>query len=205
MKRKHLEEALEEVEVFDEPKIELEQIPTSPHIAASMIFTAVSNYGDIEGQMVGDFGCGPGILSLACCMMGATTVIGVDVDEDALDIAWVNKKKMDIENIDLVMMDVQSLDLRVKLDTVVMNPPFGTRNAGIDTAFVMKALEIADVVYSLHKTSTRAHFERLAKSEDLRFEVVAELKYDIPKTFIYHKEKSKDIEVDILRFSRGGR
>ena len=59
--------------------------------------------------------------------------------------------------------------------------------------------------YSLHKTSTRAHFDRLAKAEGLRFEVVAELKYDIPKTFNYHKEKSKDIEVDILRFSRGGR
>ena len=205
MKRKHLEEALEEVEVFDKPKIELEQIPTSPHIAASMIFTAATNYGDIEGQIIGDFGCGPGILSLACCMMGATTVLGVDVDEEALDIAWVNKKKMDIENVDLIMADVQSLDLNVKLDTVVMNPPFGTRNAGIDTAFVMKALEYADVVYSLHKTSTRAHFDRLAKAADLRFEVVAELKYDIPKTFNYHKEKSKDIEVDILRFSRGGR
>ena len=36
-----------------------------------------------------------------------------------------------------------------------MNPPFGTRNAGIDTAFVMKGMENASVVYSLHKTSTR--------------------------------------------------
>ena len=73
--------------------------------------------------MIGDFGCGPGILSLACCDGGHNS-IRVDVDEEALDIAWVNKKKMDIENIDLVMADVQSLDLNVKLDTVVMNPPF---------------------------------------------------------------------------------
>lgn len=36
-----------------------------------------------------------------------------------------------------------------------MNPPFGTRNAGIDTAFVVKAMEVANVAYSLHKTSTR--------------------------------------------------
>ena len=173
MKRKHLEEALEEVEVFDEPKIELEQIPTSPHIAASMIFTAVSNYADIEGQMVGDFGCGPGILSLACCMMGATAVIGVDVDEEALDIAWVNKKKMDIENIDLVMADVQSLDLNVKLDTVVMNPLLGLGMRS--TAFVMKALEYADVVY-LAQVFDEGSLERLVKAEDLKFEVMAELK-----------------------------
>ena len=66
----------------------------------------------------------------------------------------------------------------------------------------MKALEYADTVYSLHKTSTRDHFIRLAKTENLGFEVVAELKYDIPKTFSYHKEKSKDVFVDVLRFSR---
>jgi predicted RNA methylase len=202
MKRKHLESALSEVDVFDDPKIELEQIPTSPHIASMMIFTAASMYGDIEGKMIGDFGCGPGILSVACSMMGATSVLSLDVDQDALDCAWVNLKKMEIENVDLVMMDVQSLNLKGRLDTVVMNPPFGTRNTGIDTAFVMKALEYADTVYSLHKTSTRDHFIRLAKTENLGFEVVAELKYDIPKTFSYHKEKSKDVFVDVLRFSR---
>jgi predicted RNA methylase len=36
-----------------------------------------------------------------------------------------------------------------------MNPPFGTRNTGIDTAFVMKGMQYSNVVYSLHKTSTR--------------------------------------------------
>lgn len=27
-------------------------------------------------------------------------------------------------------------------DTIVMNPPFGTRNAGIDTAFLMHAMNV---------------------------------------------------------------
>ena len=201
MKLKHLESALSEVDAFESPKIELEQIPTSPHIASRMIFTAASQYGDIEGQLVGDFGCGPGILSIACSLMGATSVLSIDVDEEALDTAWINLKKMEIENVDLAMMDVQSLNIKYALDTVVMNPPFGTRNAGIDTAFVLKALKYANTVYSLHKTSTREHFERLARSKNVNFEVVAELKYDIPRTFSHHKEKTKDIYVDILRFS----
>ena len=45
--------------------------------------------------------------------------------------------------------------LHIDFDTVVMNPPFGTRNTGIDTAFVLKGMEYSNVVYSLHKTSTR--------------------------------------------------
>jgi predicted RNA methylase len=141
-------------------------------------------------------------------------------------------------------------------DTVVMNPPFGTRNTGIDTAFVMKGMEYSNVVYSLHKTSTREvgavfcfpakdddpalsyfevhicqsakhympstssifianishsfrapvlrhpkHFVRLAAEHDLHFEVLAELKYDIPKTFKHQKMKSKDVFVDLYRFT----
>jgi predicted RNA methylase len=49
----------------------------------------------------------------------------------------------------------ETLPSPTDFDTVVMNPPFGTRNTGIDTAFVMKGMEYSNVVYSLHKTSTR--------------------------------------------------
>lgn len=42
------------------------------------------------------------------------------------------------------------------VDTVIMNPPFGTRNKGIDTVFLKAALNLAShAVYSLHKSSTR--------------------------------------------------
>ena len=98
--------------------------------------------------------------------------IGFDVDEDALDSAWVNCKKLEIDSIDFILSDIQTLRIHggTKLnpsamtfqiisppdfDTVVMNPPFGTRNAGIDTLFVETAMQNANVVYSLHKTSTR--------------------------------------------------
>ena len=40
-------------------------------------------------------------------------------------------------------------------DTIIMNPPFGTRNTGIDAEFVTIAMKNARSVYSLHKTSTR--------------------------------------------------
>lgn len=143
--------------------------------------------------------------------------------EDALDTAWVNVHKMDVNNVDLVNVDIQSLQLArgecesecrgyiirdhryfrlfsccsKKLcsyeyvailsstllfifssfdlspsskwiprepcpsfwfsgfDTVIMNPPFGTRNTGIDSQFVSIAMRHATTVYSLHKTSTR--------------------------------------------------
>ena len=140
------------------------------------------------------------INSIAASMMGAHHVVGVDCDQDALDLAWVNMKKLEIENLDLIKCDLnggllksskfyflkcimlctcvcRGLDgepnlihillLRqyLEFDTVVMNPPFGTRNTGIDTIFLLDAMKISSVVYSLHKTSTRevSSYPELAK------------------------------------------
>jgi predicted RNA methylase len=89
----------------------LEQIPTSSHIAARMLFTASTTYDDISGCTVGDLGCGPGMLSIASNLLGSAYTVGFDVDEEALDNAWVNCRKMEIYDIDLVQTDVQSLQL----------------------------------------------------------------------------------------------
>lgn len=65
-------------------------------------------------------------------------VLGIDIDEDALDIFQTNVEEFEICNIDLMMADVLSLpeSYKNKFDTVVMNPPFGTKhNKGTRTKF----------------------------------------------------------------------
>jgi putative methylase len=128
LKLKQLESYLTEVDTFEAPKVELEQYSTSAHIAARMVYNAATSYEDIEGKVqiifaknrcltlirnvgcfVGDFGCGPGILSIASSLMGASFVCGFDVDQDALDTAWVNIHKLEIPNIDLTQSDVQTV------------------------------------------------------------------------------------------------
>lgn len=56
---------------LDEPKIEFEQYPTTPHLAARMLYTADTVYDDIEDKAIGDFGSGCGILSIAANILGA--------------------------------------------------------------------------------------------------------------------------------------
>jgi len=38
MKLKHLEAALQDMEIFEEPKVHLEQYPTTPHLAACVLY-----------------------------------------------------------------------------------------------------------------------------------------------------------------------
>ena len=204
MKIRQLESALSSIKgAFDCPKVALEQYPTSAHLAANIVHAAAA-LGDIEGCNILDLGVGTGMLTIASIMMGSLLNVGVDVDEDALALAQANLRDMDLfEDVDLVLSDVQDVNLQMHFDTVIMNPPFGTRNTGIDTVFVEKGMAHADVVYSLHKSSTRTHFLKLAEEREWELQVVAELNYDLPKTMRHHKDKSRDISVDLLRFAHG--
>ena len=56
IKLKELESHLEGVEVFDRPKVLLEQYPTPPHIAACLLHTMQSSFGDVEDKLVADLG-----------------------------------------------------------------------------------------------------------------------------------------------------
>ncbi len=130
MKLKKLEGHLQLLDTFDEPKLNLEQYATTPHIAAHMLYTIDKTFDDLDGKMVADFGCGCGILSIGAAMLGAS-VVSVDVDADAIEIAESNRDDFEIDNLDFLQFDLvqDCLPIRNKsIDTVIMNPPFGTKN-----------------------------------------------------------------------------
>nr|CAG4646518.1 EOG090X0BVL [Macrothrix elegans] len=210
MKRRELEQYLQDVEGFTQPKILLEQYETRAHIAACMLHTMESTFGDICGKTVLDLGCGCGVLGIGSLMMGASYVVSVDIDSDALDIAVSNASQFEMNNIDFVKSDVRQvvemLNGKFKFDTVVMNPPFGTKhNKGLDSLFVevgLNCLNEKGVLYSLHKTSTRDHFQRKASTWKVDARVLAELRYDLPATYKFHNKTSVDIQVDFWRFEK---
>ncbi|KAI8097003.1 S-adenosyl-L-methionine-dependent methyltransferase [Halteromyces radiatus] len=207
MKLKELESILQDCEVFSDPKIHFEQYPTTAHLAARMLYTADTVYNDIEDKAVGDFGSGCGILSIAANILGAGYNVGFDIDPDAIAIAQQNSEEFETD-IDFVLTDLsvdsQLLDrYKGSLDTIVMNPPFGTKNKGVDMVLLKKAIELSNhAVYSLHKTSTREHIMKKAKEWGVTCEVVAEMKFDVPMMYKFHKKKSVDIAVDFLRFEK---
>lgn len=205
MKLKELEGYLQQVDVFEKPKVDLEQYPTTPHIAAHMLYTIDSTFGDIEGKLVGDLGCGCGVLSIGSCMLGSAMTIGFDVDGDALEIAARNCAEFEIQTCGLIQGDVEQIALcnrwRKTFDTIIMNPPFGTKNnRGIDLKFLQQAISMSNTaVYSLHKTATREHIKKKACEWGVKLEVLAELRFDLAASYKFHRKKTVDIEVDFIR------
>lgn len=211
LKLKKLEEFLQTVDGFKKPKILLEQYETPSHIASCALFTIQNNYSDLEGKLIADLGCGTGMLAIGSALMGASHVIGFEIDSDALAIAKNNVDEMEIENIDYVQCDVLK-DLLEEhteshwyksFDTVLMNPPFGTKkNSGMDMKFLKTAIQLAKTaVYSLHKTTTREYIQKKTKELQVTGEVIAELCYNLESSYKFHKKSSVDIKVDVWRFS----
>ncbi|XP_078183554.1 rRNA N(6)-adenosine-methyltransferase METTL5 isoform X2 [Callithrix jacchus] len=245
LRLKELESRLQQVDEFEKPKLLLEQYPTRPHIAACMLYTIHNTYDDIENKVIADLGCGCGVLSIGSAMLGAGLCVGFDIDEDALEIFNRNVEEFELTNIDMIQCDVCLLSNRMSksFDTVIMNPPFGTKNnKGTDMTFLKTALEMArTAVYSLHKSSTREHIQKKAAEWKIKIDIIAdslallpwlvcsgiisahcnlclpgssnapasisrvagttELRYDLPASYKFHKKKSVDIEVDLIRFS----
>lgn len=209
-KLKRLESDLESLDVFKEPKLELEQYHTPPRVAAEMLHAIEMDIG-LSGKTVLDLGCGCGVLGLGCINQGAKKVLGIDIDGDALKIARQNREDVGVssDEVSYMQRDVQDLlpadlpaDLR-RFDVVVTNPPFGTRYPNIDQLFVEKGLDFSDIVYSIHKSSTRGFLVGKAKEMGVNIHFISEdKKFPLPATYSFHKVDKRCIHVDVIKFER---
>lgn len=131
--------------------------------------------------------------------------IGFDIDPSAIKLSVENAADRNVsERCEFVLCDIKTNFTSIKpksFDTVIMNPPFGTRQKGADLIFLKMALNLAtNAVYSLHKTSTRKYVMDTAKRLGVYCKVIAELRFDLPASYKFHKKDSLDVQVDLIRF-----
>jgi len=222
-KKKHLEMILERIPKHPNPKVDLEQYSTPSIICADLLWNAY-NLGDIYDKTILDLGCGTGILSFASCLMGAKYSLGIDIDEESVDLAIKTSQNNDIFkkyspniNSDFLVSDINKYDNifdllyfnnikksndLFKFDTVIQNPPFGSQERSkhhTDRKFMEFAVNSANVVYSFHMASTEEFVIKFY--EDLGADVTHKLIYNfpIPKIYDFHTEDLKNVKVIVLR------
>lgn len=108
MKLKYLEEFLQDIDVFEKPKVALEQYPTPSHLASHMLYTVQSCYGDFSEKIVADLGCGCGSLALGAAAMEASLVVGFEIDQDALNVFNNNIEAQELTNVESILCDVST-------------------------------------------------------------------------------------------------
>ena len=89
-----------------------------------------------------------------------------------------------------------------KVDVVFQNPPFGTKDVHADRAFLEKALESADLVYSFHKFSTKKFVEGFAAKKGFHTVEVYRYTFPVKAQFHFHTSRVKDIDVGCWCFTK---
>jgi putative methylase len=200
LKKKHLAMTLSRLEGFRNPKPELEQYRTPGNVAAELLWLAHSQ-GDIAGRVVADLGAGTGVLTVGACLLGAERVYAVEVDGDAVEVLRGNVERLGLaDHVEVLHAHVSDFSARV--DTVVMNPPFGSQNPHADRPFLIKAFEVGDVVYSIHlaKPEVRRFIEAFVRDFGFSITHRVTLPFEIPAQFFFHRKRLERISVDVYRF-----
>jgi putative methylase len=195
-RKRDLEIALQGIPAHPHPKAMLEQYTIPAELAADILFSACYAYGDIHRKSVIDLGSGTGRLALGAMMLGAQSVVGIDIDNESLRSAQANGKTLGLE-VDWILGDIVSL--HGTFETVLMNPPFGTKRPHSDIRFLRVALKISKVIYSIHKSSTMLFISRWLKDQKTNFETIMETSMPIKHQFRFHTKKTHFVRVHIIR------
>ena len=217
IRKLELELFLSKMESQPFPNASLEQYTISEAIAATMLYLAAYTNGDIIGKKVLDLGCGTGRLALTASYLGAQWVVGVDIDKTAIQIATKNSEKEGSRTtVQWVIGDISAIT--GSFDTVLQNPPFGVQKRAADRKFLEKALEVGNVVYSLHnhprkdkqlmqrlkansgrllQIAPSPFIEKFVESRHGVVKAVYALLMTIPRMFDFHTKMKHELVVDL--------
>ncbi len=188
---------LSRLKVFTDAHMKLEQHPTDPEIAADVLWSAYMR-GDIEGKIIADLGAGTGILGIGALMLGAGKVEFVEKDLDAIRLLEENLRGF--RDYEIKQADI--LDIEGRADTVLQNPPFGTREKNIDRIFLKKAFGMAGKVYSFHKTATKGYIISFAEKKGFSVEGVIDFRFPLKQSQPHHRRRIHRIEVSCIIFKK---
>jgi putative methylase len=196
---------LSKLSTFEDPKVMAEQYSIDSEIAANVLWNAL--YSEkVRVRVIADLGCGTGILGIGALLLGASKVYFIDNDEKSLKIAQNNLKlacecmKSESSYYDELLTKSVFLcqnmeDFDKKVDTVIMNPPFGVKVRHADKAFLEKAMGIADSVYSFHKSESSGFISAFSKDKKWKVREKIDFSWPLKQTMKFHRSRIKRIPV----------
>ena len=95
---------------------------TGTHETTSLCMKLLEKYmQDGAGQKILDVGCGSGILSIAAALLGSKEVLGIEIDEDAVEVAKENVSLNGVEEAVCIRQGDLTKGIDFRADIIVAN------------------------------------------------------------------------------------
>ncbi|MGC9010321.1 MAG: METTL5 family protein [Sulfolobales archaeon] len=195
---------IQKIPGFKRPSRKYEQYITPSWLVAEIITEAYLR-NEIKNRFIADLGCGTGRISIASAYVGAERVLCLDISCSDLETVNNLSKELKIDHvIDIVCWDINH-EIPAKVDTTIMNPPFGVYRRGYDLLFLDRAFDITkETIYSIHKYNKRSMeliYER-ARRRNFEMNILGIYDMEIPAIFETHRRRIYRFEVAVLYFKR---
>lgn len=190
MSRKNLANELSKLKFVKIPDISLEQYMTDSDIASFELWK-LGMQNKLKDKKVADFGAGTGMFGIGCLLSGAAIVDFYEKDKIMIESLFQNleyiENTYEIGEYNVIKGDLFSKKIP-DYDVVVMNPPFGTRNTGVDMAFLEIAMNSAKTILTFHKASTKEHVDIQIRHHGYKVIEYEEYRFPLKKSMPQHKK-----------------
>ena len=186
-----MEMRLQNLRMADARSNYLEQYPTDPRTAANILNLAYLD-GNIESKTVADLGSGNGIFGFGALMYGAARSYCVEVDSNLIPVLRENTNGLNAE-----VMNIDVRDFSQRVNTTIMNPPFGSVRKHADRPFMEKAVELSDFVYAIHNSKSREYAESFYNANGEIFGIF-DARILVPRLFSHHTKDRAMIDSTVF-------
>ncbi|MFZ0699152.1 MAG: METTL5 family protein [Thermoplasmata archaeon] len=185
---------LSSIRPLESPRADLEQVPTPPEAAATLLEGALAA-GDLADRTILDLGTGTGVLAIGAALLGAKSVVGLDIDPSALTRAREEATRLGVE---IRFVEAAVDTWKSNADTILMNPPFGAQRRGADRPFWDRAFALADrAIYAFALADSRTFIARRALASNTYVESVRPVPWELVRMFPHHRRARVPIPVDL--------
>lgn len=181
---------------------QLEQYATEGDLAARWL-GEIHTFGDLEGRPVVDVGAGNGILGLGAMLLGASSLLMVEADQEVLAVAGSNAELLGLEATLLCRtLSAEEGLPTIEGSTVVANPPWGFQAKGADRPVLEGIFSSdAEVVHLMHHAEA-VHVVPLAHHLGWQAEDVLVSAFRLPPVHAHQGSGRRSTDVICRRFTR---